>query len=70
MDEEQVFEKVHSLSFGLYYMCILPVEHVAYKAISLVKICLSSNSLTRICVYLVRHCRETNFEALAPQNTI
>jgi hypothetical protein len=68
MDEEQVFEKVHSLSFGLYYMCIQPVAHVAYKAIPLVKTCASSNSPTRLCVHLVCHCREASFEALAPQN--
>jgi hypothetical protein len=69
MDEEQVFEKVHSPSFGLYYTCIQPVAHVAYKAIPLVTTCSSSNSLTRMCVHLVRHYWEANFEAFAPQHT-
>ncbi len=40
MDEEQVFEKVPSLLFGLYYMYIQPVAHVAYKSIPLVIICM------------------------------
>jgi hypothetical protein len=69
MDEEQVFEKVLSPSFGLYYTCIQPVAHVAYKAIPLVTNCSSSNSLTRMCVHLVRHYWEANFEAFAPQHT-
>jgi hypothetical protein len=39
------------------------------KAIPLVTTCSSSNSLTRLYVHPVRHYRETNFKALAPQNT-
>jgi hypothetical protein len=62
IDEEQVFEKVPSPSFG-------PVAHVAYKAIPLVTTYSSLNSLTRMCVHLVRHYWEANFEAFAPQNT-
>jgi hypothetical protein len=68
MYEKQVFEKypLHRLD---YYTCIQPVEHVAYEAIPLVTTCLSSNSLTRMCVHLVRHYWEANFEAFAPQHT-
>jgi hypothetical protein len=62
MDEEQVFEKVPSPSFGLYYTCIQPIAHVAYEAIPLVTTCSSLNSPTRLCVHLVRHCREAIFE--------
>jgi hypothetical protein len=69
MDEEQVFEKVPSPSFGLYYTYIQPVAHVAYKSIPLVTTCSSSNFVTTMCVHLVRHYWEANFEAFAPQHT-
>ena len=47
MDEEQVFEKVLSLLFGLYYTYNQPVAHVAYKSIPLIMICMKLFSIIR-----------------------